>query len=48
MLAFALSYPVVPAGEERIRVQVSAAHTAGQLEEAAAAFERVHKLVDCA
>ncbi|WP_328997752.1 glycine C-acetyltransferase [Kribbella sp. NBC_00709] len=48
VLAFALSYPVVPAGEERIRVQVSAAHTAGQLEEAAAAFERVHKLVDCA
>ncbi|MFG1908785.1 glycine C-acetyltransferase [Kribbella sp. NPDC048928] len=39
-LAFALSHPVVPAGEERIRVQVSAAHTSGQLEFAAAAFAR--------
>lgn len=40
VLAFALSHPVVPAGEERIRVQVSAAHTSGQLEFAAAAFAR--------
>ncbi|WCB91490.1 2-amino-3-ketobutyrate coenzyme A ligase [Baekduia alba] len=40
VLVFALSHPVVPAGEERIRVQVSAAHTADQLELAAAAFGR--------
>jgi glycine C-acetyltransferase len=43
VLAFALSYPIVPAGEERIRVQVSAAHTAGQLEFAAAAFARARQ-----
>ena len=40
VLVFALSHPVVPAGEERIRVQVSASHTADQLELAAAAFGR--------
>jgi glycine C-acetyltransferase len=40
VLAFALSHPVVPAGEERIRVQVSAAHSSGQLEFAVAAFAR--------
>ncbi|MFI5694640.1 glycine C-acetyltransferase [Kribbella sp. NPDC051586] len=48
VLAFALWHPVVPAGEERIRVQISAAHTADQLEAAAAAFDRVRKFVDCA
>ncbi|WP_051791221.1 glycine C-acetyltransferase [Amycolatopsis jejuensis] len=41
VLVFALSHPVVPSGEERIRVQVSAAHTAEHLERAAAAFGRV-------
>ncbi|TMQ93653.1 glycine C-acetyltransferase [Actinomadura soli] len=45
VLAFALSYPVVPQGEERIRVQVSAAHTAGQLELAAAAFGRARAVL---
>ncbi|MFF0866995.1 glycine C-acetyltransferase [Nonomuraea sp. NPDC003560] len=45
VLAFALSHPVVPAGEERIRVQVSAAHTAGQLERAAAAFGRARAVL---
>ncbi|MFF4189914.1 glycine C-acetyltransferase [Nonomuraea sp. NPDC001831] len=45
VLAFALSHPVVPAGEERIRVQVSAAHTAGQLEQAAAAFGRARAVL---
>ncbi len=35
------SYPVVPKGEARIRVQVSAAHTREQLVQAAGAFERV-------
>jgi glycine C-acetyltransferase len=35
------SYPVVPEGQARIRVQMSAAHTREQLEEALAAFARV-------
>jgi glycine C-acetyltransferase len=35
------SYPVVPKGEARIRVQVSAAHTSDQLARAVAAFEKV-------
>ena len=39
------SYPVVPKGEARIRVQVSADHSLDQLRQAAAAFERVgHEL----
>lgn len=45
VLVFALSYPVVPAREERIRVQVSSAHTAGQLELAAAAFGRARAML---
>ncbi|MFI6925252.1 glycine C-acetyltransferase [Nonomuraea spiralis] len=45
VLVFALSHPVVPAGEERIRVQVSAAHTAGQLERTAAAFGRARAVL---
>lgn len=36
------SYPVVPLGKARIRVQMSAAHTRADLEQAAGAFERVH------
>ena len=32
------SYPVVPQGQARIRIQVSAAHTAEQLDRAIAAF----------
>ena len=35
------SYPVVPKGEARIRVQVSAAHTREQLTQAVTAFEKV-------
>jgi glycine C-acetyltransferase len=35
------SYPVVPKGEARIRVQVSAAHTREQLTRAVTAFEKV-------
>jgi glycine C-acetyltransferase len=37
------SYPVVPQGQARIRIQVSAAHTAEQLERAIAAFSEVGK-----
>lgn len=35
------SYPVVPEGQARIRVQMSAAHTAKELERALAAFAKV-------
>lgn len=35
------SYPVVPKGEARIRVQLSAAHTFEQVDRAVAAFEKV-------
>ena len=35
------SYPVVPHGQARIRVQMSAAHTKAQLERAVAAFAKV-------
>ena len=35
------SYPVVPRGEARIRVQLSAAHTREHLDRAVAAFEKV-------
>jgi glycine C-acetyltransferase len=36
-------YPVVPKGEARIRVQISAAHTFEQIDRAVAAFEKVGK-----
>jgi glycine C-acetyltransferase len=36
-------YPVVPQGEARIRVQLSAAHTTAQLDQAIAAFIKVGK-----
>ena len=32
------SYPVVPEGKARIRVQLSAAHTPGQVDQAVEAF----------
>jgi glycine C-acetyltransferase len=35
------SYPVVPQGQARIRIQVSAAHTAEQLDRAGKAFVEV-------
>jgi glycine C-acetyltransferase len=35
------SYPVVPMGKARIRTQISAAHTAEQIDTAVAAFQRV-------
>ena len=35
------SYPVVPEGQARIRVQMSAAHTRAELEGAVAAFAKV-------
>lgn len=37
------SYPVVPQGQARIRIQMSAAHSREQLEQAISAFERVGK-----
>ena len=37
------SYPVVPKGKARIRVQVSAAHTREQLDKAINAFEKIGK-----
>jgi len=37
------SYPVVPKGEARIRVQVSAAHTRQHLDKAIEAFAKVGK-----
>jgi glycine C-acetyltransferase len=35
------SYPVVPQGQARIRLQVSAAHTSDQIDRAVAAFTEV-------
>lgn len=35
------SYPVVPMGKARIRVQMSAAHTKGQIDKAVTAFEKI-------
>ena len=37
------SFPVVPKGKARIRTQMSAAHTADQIDKAAAAFAKVGK-----
>ena len=37
------SYPVVPRGEARIRVQISAAHTREQIDRAIGLFEEVGK-----
>lgn len=40
------SYPVVPMGKARIRVQMSAAHTREQLDRAIAAFAKVGKVMN--
>jgi glycine C-acetyltransferase len=37
----AFSYPVVPRGKARIRVQISAAHTTADIDKAIAAFTEV-------
>jgi glycine C-acetyltransferase len=42
------SYPVVPRGQARIRIQVSAAHTGPQLDQAARAFAEVARELGCA
>ena len=39
------TYPVVPKGKARIRVQISAAHTKEQMDKAVAAFESVGKVM---
>ncbi|MFM7340292.1 MAG: glycine C-acetyltransferase, partial [Bacteroidota bacterium] len=36
-------YPVVPKGQARIRVQISAAHTKAHLDKAIAAFAKIGK-----
>ena len=43
--AIGFSFPVVPVGRARIRIQVSAAHTDEQLDRAIAAFQDVGKLL---
>jgi glycine C-acetyltransferase len=40
------SYPVVPKGQARIRVQMSAAHTRDQLDRAVAAFAKVGRQLE--
>ena len=43
------SYPVVPKGEARIRVQISAAHTKNDLDIAISAFKKIglkYNLID--
>ena len=45
IFAVGFSYPVVPKGEARIRVQISAAHTIEQLDKAIAVFEETGKSV---
>ena len=42
----AFSFPVVPKNEARIRVQISAAHTREQLDQAIAAFVKVGKKLE--
>lgn len=44
--AIGFFYPVVPKGEARIRVQISAGHSIDQLDKALAAFEKVGKELD--
>ncbi|MCP9447876.1 MAG: aminotransferase class I/II-fold pyridoxal phosphate-dependent enzyme, partial [Nitrospira sp.] len=40
------SYPVVPQGQARIRVQMSTAHTRAQLDQAVEAFAKVGRSLD--
>lgn len=46
ILVVPFSYPVVPEGAARIRMQVSAAHSAGDIERVIAAFRSAKTLVD--
>ena len=43
MLVTGFFYPVVPMGQARVRVQLSAAHTREQLVQVLAAFEQAGK-----
>ena len=45
IFAVGFSYPVVPRGEARIRVQISAAHTREQLDKAISVFEETGRTV---
>ena len=44
--AIAFSYPVVPHGKARIRVQISAAHTKDDLQRAVCAFVEARNIVE--
>ena len=46
ILVVGFSFPVVPRGEARIRVQISAAHNGEQLDRALSAFEEVGKQLE--
>jgi glycine C-acetyltransferase len=43
VLVTGFSYPVVPVGQARIRVQLSAAHSPAHVDQAVGAFARVGK-----
>jgi glycine C-acetyltransferase len=40
------SYPVVPKGSARVRVQISAAHSSNDIKRAVAAFKKVAMSID--
>ena len=48
VLVTGFAYPVVPRGQARIRTQVSAAHTLGDIDQAVAAFMRARDVCEAA